>query len=46
MFDANGGIGGIDSTLAEDIRLLGYDPMIPPAIIQEEIPAVRLQIPF
>jgi hypothetical protein len=40
MFDANGGRGGIDDAVAEDTRLYGYDPMIPPALIQEELPAV------
>jgi len=40
MFDANGGSGGTDSAAAEDTRLYGYDPMIPPALIQEEIPTV------
>lgn len=40
MFDANGGSGGTDNAIAEDTRLYGYDPMIPPALIQEEIPAV------
>jgi hypothetical protein len=46
MFDANCGTRGMDNTDAEDIRLLGYDPMLPPAIIQEEIPAVHLQNPY
>jgi len=40
MFDANGGRGGVDNSVAEDTRLYGYDPMIPPALIQEELPAV------
>ena len=48
MFDANLGLGGSDTGLAEDTRLYGYDPMIPPALIQEEIPAVcfLISIPF
>jgi len=41
VFDANGGVGGTDSEVAEDTRLYGYDPMIPPALIQEEIPQVN-----
>jgi hypothetical protein len=40
MFDANGGRGGVDDGVAEDTRLYGYDPVIPPALIQEELPAV------
>ena len=40
VFDANGGVGGTDNGVAEDTRLYGYDPMIPPALIQEEIPQV------
>ena len=45
MFDANGGSGGTDNGVAEDTRLYGYDPMISPALIQEEIPAVLLELP-
>jgi hypothetical protein len=41
VFDANGGVGGTDNGVAEDTRLYGYDPMIPPALIQEEIPQVN-----
>jgi hypothetical protein len=40
MFDANGDFGGTDNNIAEDTRLFGYDPMIPPALIQQEIPTV------
>jgi hypothetical protein len=40
MFSGNGEV--LDRTIAEDTRLYGYDPMIPPALIQEEIPAVSL----
>ena len=48
MFDANVGVAGADNGNAEDTRLYGYDPMIPPALIQEEIPAVCpiISIPF
>ena len=48
MFDANVGVGETDNGVAEDTRLYGYDPMIPPALIQEEIPAVCLlsSVPF
>lgn len=42
MFDANSDGRGVDSSEPEDTRLYGYDPMIPPALIQEEIPAVDL----
>jgi hypothetical protein len=42
MFDPNVGLGGVEVDAIEDIRLYGYDPMIPPALIQEEIPAVSL----
>ena len=45
MFDANGGRGGVDDGVAEDTRLYGYDPMIPPALIQEELPAVTTTPP-
>lgn len=44
MFDANGAAGGVDSAAPEDMRVIGYDPMITPALIQEEIPAVCLRI--
>jgi len=40
MFDANGLPGGTDGNGVEDTRLYGYDPMIPPAVLQEEIPSV------
>jgi hypothetical protein len=43
MFDANGEFGGTDDSIAEDTRLFGYDPMIPPALIQQEIPTVPPQ---
>jgi hypothetical protein len=48
MFDANGELGGTDDGIAEDARVLGYDPMIPPALIQQEIPTVLapLTTPF
>lgn len=39
MFDAN--VVAVDDETAEDTRVMGYDPMIPPALIQEEIPAVK-----
>ena len=42
MFDANSDGRGADNIEPEDTRLYGYDPMIPPALIQEEIPAVDL----
>ena len=42
MFDPNVGLGDVDASAIEDTRLLGYDPMIPPALIQEEIPSVSL----
>jgi hypothetical protein len=41
MFGPRAGVGGTIDGL-EDTRLYGYDPMIPPALIQEEIPAVCL----
>jgi len=41
MFTANGGVEGVAVSIAEDTRLYGYDPMIPPALIQEEIPTVH-----
>jgi hypothetical protein len=41
MFDGNGATTPTDDDTAEDTRVMGYDPMIPPALIQEEIPAVR-----
>ena len=40
MFDTNGMDRTGDDDAAEDTRVIGYDPMIPPALIQEEIPAV------
>ena len=43
MLDADGEVGAMDATIAEDKRVLGYDPMIPPALIQEEIPMVCLR---
>jgi hypothetical protein len=46
MFDANGGLGGTDDGIAEDARVLGYDPMIPPALIQQEIPTVPTPLPI
>ena len=42
MFDANGGVGGTDNGMSEDTRVYGYDPMIPPALIQQEIPTVSI----
>jgi hypothetical protein len=42
MFDANSDGRGVDNNEPEDTRLHGYDPLIPPALIQEEIPAVGL----
>lgn len=30
--------------LSEDVRVLGYDPLIPPALLQAEIPASRASI--
>ena len=40
MFDPNVGVGRAENEVAEDTRLHGYDPLIPPALIQEEIPQV------
>ena len=39
VFDANG-VGEIDNGVPEDTRLYGYDPLITPALIQEELPQV------
>jgi hypothetical protein len=44
MFDANGGLGGTDDGIAEDSRVRGYDPLIPPALIQQEIPTVFIPL--
>jgi len=44
MFDTNGMDRTVDNDTAEDTRVVGYDPMIPPALIQEEIPAVTTHL--
>lgn len=36
--------GSTSSIPAEDVRVLGYDPLIPPALLQAEIPASQTSI--
>ena len=34
----------VQPDLSEDARVLGYDPLIPPALLQSEIPATKLSV--
>jgi len=44
MFDTTGMDRTVDHDTAEDTRVVGHDPMIPPALIQVEIPAVTAHL--
>jgi hypothetical protein len=42
----NGGPAGTPKAFSDDTKILGYDPVIMPALIQAELPLVSLSFKF